>query len=348
MKVNLEVKNLTKTFGDRVAVDNVSFEVFEGEIFGFLGPNGAGKTTVLRMICGLAAPTSGDAFIYGHSIKKEFEKAIINVGGIIENPEMYKNLSGLENLKYYASLYKNIDKKRIDEVVELVGLKDRIKDKVKTYSLGMKQRIGIAQALLHSPKVLILDEPTNGLDPNGVIDMRKFLTKLAKNDGIAILISSHGLAEMELICDTIGIIDQGALISIRSVADMTKDGSSRIQITVNFPNYAGKLLLEKYTELESITLEDNTLTIALPVEEVPEITNYLVKKGLRIYSITSTVKTLEEAFLETIENDQLSYQEPSTPTVTTATTTMTTTTKTSTTTGTDDDNATSGWDNRFK
>ncbi|MDR0850400.1 MAG: ABC transporter ATP-binding protein [Christensenellaceae bacterium] len=325
MKVNLEVKNLTKTFGSRTAVNNVSFEVFEGEIFGFLGPNGAGKTTVLRMVCGLAAPTSGDAIICGHSIKKEFEKAIINVGGIIENPEMYKNFSGLENLKYYASLYKDIDKDRINQVVELVGLKDRMKDKIKTYSLGMKQRIGIAQALLHRPKLLILDEPTNGLDPSGVIDMRKFLTKLAKAEGISILISSHGLAEMELICDTIGIIDRGVLVSIRSVADMTKGGAPRIQITVNFPNYAGKLLFEKYETLDSITLEDNTLTVGLPIEEVPEITNYLVKKGLRIYSITSTVKTLEEAFLETIENERLSFGNQDRLTYQTTTTTTTTT-----------------------
>jgi len=175
----LKVSNLTKKFGNRTAVDNISFDVYEGEIFGFLGPNGAGKTTAIRMITGLAKPTSGDVFVCGNSITKHFEKAIVNIGGIIENPEMYKNLTGMENLKYYASLYPKIKKDRIDEVVHLVGMENRINDKVKTYSLGMRQRIGIAQALLHNPKLLILDEPTNGLDPNGVLEMRNFLKTIA-------------------------------------------------------------------------------------------------------------------------------------------------------------------------
>ena len=153
--VVLRVKNLTKKFGSRIAVNNISFDIFEGEIFGFLGPNGAGKTTAIRMITGLAKPTEGNVLICGKSIKTHFEKAILNVGGIIENPEMYKNLSGLENLKYFAGLYRGVTRDRINEVVEIVGLTNRINDKVRTYSLGMKQRLGIAQALLHKPKLLI-------------------------------------------------------------------------------------------------------------------------------------------------------------------------------------------------
>ncbi|HBB45025.1 MAG TPA: bacitracin ABC transporter ATP-binding protein, partial [Clostridiales bacterium] len=166
-KFVLEVDNLTKVFKNRVAVDNVSFEIIKGEIFGLIGPNGAGKTTIIRMLTGLAEPTSGEIYIDGISLRKHFEKAIAKLGGIIETPELYSYMTGMENLKFFASLYPDITKEKIDEIVKLVGMEKRIYDKVRTYSLGMKQRIGIAQALLHDPKLLILDEPTNGLDPNG-------------------------------------------------------------------------------------------------------------------------------------------------------------------------------------
>lgn len=302
----LKVRSLTKKFGTRTAVDNISFDVYEGEIFGFLGPNGAGKTTALRMICGLAKPTNGDIFICNKSIRTDFEKAIRNVGGIIENPEMYKNFTGLDNLKYYASLYKNIDKKRINEVVKIVGLEDRIKDKLKVYSLGMKQRLGIAQALLHSPKLLILDEPTNGLDPNGIIDMRNFLKKLATEEKIAILVSSHILAEMELMCDTVGIISNGKLKSVKSVESIKTKASDTqtITATVNFPNFAGKLIINKFNP-EFITIEKNTLTFATSADKIPEITLLLVSNGISIYSIHAIVKSLEDIFLETINRKAL-------------------------------------------
>lgn len=301
-KIILKVRNLTKKFGTRVAVNNVSFEVYEGEIFGFLGPNGAGKTTTIRMITGLAKPTTGDVYICDKSIKNEFEKAIINVGGIIENPEMYNNFSGMENLKYFAGLYKNVTKERIDEVVKIVGLEDRIHDKIKNYSLGMKQRIGIAQALLHSPKLLILDEPTNGLDPNGIIDMRNFLKKIATEEGIAILVSSHILAEMELMCDTVGIMNMGRLESIKSIDSITKKetGPQTIMVTVSFPNYAGKLIMEKFNP-EHISIEDKTLTVVIDPARIPEISVLLVTNGISIYAIHAIKKTLEDIFLETVQ-----------------------------------------------
>ena len=190
-KIILKVRNLTKKFGTRVAVNNVSFEVYEGEIFGFLGPNGAGKTTTIRMITGLAKPTAGDVYICDKSIKNEFEKAIINVGGIIENPEMYNNFSGMENLKYFAGLYKNVTKERIDEVVKIVGLEDRIHDKIKNYSLGMKQRIGIAQALLHSPKLLILDEPFHGMDVANKKRCLKMISTFANQADKSLIFVTH-------------------------------------------------------------------------------------------------------------------------------------------------------------
>lgn len=304
-EVVLRVKNLTKKYGNRIAVDNISFDVFEGEIFGFLGPNGAGKTTAIKMITGLSKPDSGNVLICGNSIKTHFEKAILNVGGIIENPEMYKNLSGLENLKYFAGLYKNIDRKRIDEVVKIVGLTDRIKDKVRTYSLGMKQRLGIAQALLHRPKLLILDEPTNGLDPSGIIEMRRFLKKIAINESIGILISSHNLSEMELMCDSIGIISAGRLEKIRAIDQLKEyNDNQQVYLKVNFPNFAGKLIMTKFNP-EKISIIKDTLTINISHDKIPEITALLVSNGIAVYSATAVVKTLEDVFLDTINRRAL-------------------------------------------
>ena len=304
----LQVNNLTKQYKDRKAVDDITFNIYEGEIFGFLGPNGAGKTTTIRLITGLAKPTSGEIIICGYPVKHKFEKAIANVGGVIENPILYKDLSGLENLKYFASLYPKITQDRIDEVVALVGLADRIKDKVKTYSLGMKQRLGIAQALLHEPKLLILDEPTNGLDPNGVLEMRAFLKKLAHSKGISILISSHILAEMELMCDTIGIMNNGKILEIKTIDQITKgdQAQQKIEISVNFPNYAGKLLMNKYN-LEHIEIVKNTVTVALSPDNMSAIIQLLVVNGIDIYSIKPVSKTLEEAFLETVNLKALPY-----------------------------------------
>ena len=164
----VEIQNVSKVIKGKTIIDSLSFEVNRGEVFGFLGPNGAGKTTTIRMIVGLIGMTSGDIKISGYSVKNDFEKAVRHVGAIVENPEMYKFLSGYENLVHFARMSKGIKKEKIDEAVQLVGLTDRIHDKVKTYSLGMRQRLGLAQSLLHDPKVLILDEPTNGLDPAGI------------------------------------------------------------------------------------------------------------------------------------------------------------------------------------
>jgi len=304
-KIILRVKNLTKKYGNRIAVNDISFDVFEGEIFGFLGPNGAGKTTTLKMITGLAKPNSGNILICGYSLKTHYEKAIKNLGGVIETPEMYKNFSGLDNLKYFASLYKNIPNERINEVAKIVGLSDRIKDKVKTYSLGMKQRLGIAQALLHSPKLLILDEPTNGLDPTGIIEMRKFLKKIALKEGIGILISSHNLSEMELMCDSIGIISNGSLEKIRAIDQIERfNDTQQVYLKVNFPNYAGKLIMSNFKP-EKISIIKNTLTINIPHDKIPQITTLLTNNGIDIYSINAVVKTLEDVFLDTINRKAL-------------------------------------------
>lgn len=255
------------------------------------------------MITGLCKMDKGDAFILEKSIKKNFEKAIINVGGIIENPEMYENLTGLSNLEYYASLYKNISKKRIEEVVKIVNLKDKIKDKVKTYSLGMKQRLGIAQALLHRPKLLVLDEPTNGLDPEGVVEMRKFLKQIVIKEQIGVLLSSHYLAEMELLCDTIGILKNGNLERVYTIEQLKED-KEKISIKVDFPNFAGKLILNKFGNIP-LSILKNTITLEMEQEKIPQITILLVSNNLNIYSISSVKQTLEDVFLCTINKKSI-------------------------------------------
>lgn len=305
-EIVLDVANVTKKFGERVAVDNVSFQIFEGEIFGLIGPNGAGKTTIIKMITGLISCTTGTVFICGKNIKKEFEKAIKNVGGIIENPELYTYMSGMDNLKYFASLYPNISQKRINEVVMLVGMENRIYDKVGKYSLGMKQRVGIAQALLHNPKLLILDEPTNGLDPNGIKEMRTFLKKLASDNKISILISSHILAEMEQLCDTVGIIDGGKLIEVKTMEQLKKGVASqnKVCIKVDYPNFAGKLIILNYKV--PVYLAGNTIIFEMSEQKIPAVTSMLIKEGISIFGISTITKSLEEVFTEIISKRKIS------------------------------------------
>ena len=212
MKV-LEVKNINKFFGKKQILKDISFDIEEGEILGFVGPNGSGKTTTIKIILGLQKASSGEVYINGKNIKENFENAIRKVGAIVESPDMYMYLSGIDNLKLVANYY-NISHDKIDSIVEFVGLKDRIKDTVSKYSLGMRQRLGIAQAILNKPNLLIVDEPTNGLDPSGIIEFRKMLKELAKKEKMSIFISSHNLAEIENICDKVLLINEGEIVSL--------------------------------------------------------------------------------------------------------------------------------------
>ena len=301
-KVVLDVSNVTKTFGNRVAVNNVSFTIREGEIFGFLGPNGAGKTTTMKMICGLTSITKGQIRICNFDMPKDKEKARRNIGALIENPLMYPNMTGYDNLKYYASLYKNISHDDIIKFARVVGLEQRLKDKLKTYSLGMKQRLGIAQALLHSPKLLILDEPLSGLDPNGVKELRDFLKALAKEYNIAILISSHMLSDMEQICDTIGIINNGQILEIKNINDLREniEEFKRVQIKVDYPNFAGKVIInELHLKVE---LAGNRILVYTTEDKISDITQKLIDYNISIFGIEIVSKSLEEIFLEIVNS----------------------------------------------
>lgn len=300
-KFVLEVNNLTKKFKDRVAVDDVSFEIIKGEIFGLIGPNGAGKTTIIKMLTGLCAPTNGEIIIDGIRLDKHFEKAISRLGGIIETPNLYTYMSGMENLKFFASLYPDISQDKIAEVIKLVGMEKRINDKVRTYSLGMKQRIGIAQALLHDPKLLILDEPTNGLDPNGIRDMRKFLLDLARKKHISILVSSHILSEMEQLCDTVAIIDGGKILEIKTLEQIRQglQSEQKLCITCDYPNYAGKLVMTKYKI--PVSLAGRTIMFVMDESKTPEVTAMLIKEGVSIFGVNTITKSLETVFTEILQ-----------------------------------------------
>ena len=215
----LKVSNLCKKIGKKEILKNVSFELDKGEILAFIGPNGAGKTTTIKCILGLQKIDSGSVLINDYDIKKDFVNAIKKVGAIVESPDVYLYLTGYENLKMQASYYKDIKEEELTRVIKLVGLQNRINDKVSKYSLGMRQRLGIAISLLNFPNLLILDEPTNGLDPEGIKELRELLQNLAQS-GVAILISSHNLSELESFCNKVCIISKGQILAVKSITDI--------------------------------------------------------------------------------------------------------------------------------
>lgn len=299
LKPVIQVKNLKKTIGKKIIVENITMDIYQGEVFGFLGPNGAGKTTTIRMLLGLISISEGNVYINGVDLKKDFEKAIVHVGGIVENPDLYKFLTGYQNLVHYSRMYKNITKERIDEVVKLVGLENRIKDKVKKYSLGMRQRLGIAQALLHSPSVLILDEPTNGLDPAGIHELRNQLRTLAKEENIAILISSHLLSEMELMCDRVGIIKEGKLLMITDLNEMLANSENEKTILISVdPIEKATKYLEKQNIKYIVTGKEKQLEIPNSSIDISDLVSKLTLEGIKILGVSEVQKSLEQKYLE--------------------------------------------------
>lgn len=299
----LELKHISKKYKKRTVLNDISFDIYPGEIFGFLGPNGAGKTTLIRIICGMTPPTTGEVFICGNSVQKNFEKAVVNLGAMIENCQVYNYMTGYQNLVYYANLYGKIDHQKIDEIVEVVGMTSRIHDKVRTYSYGMRQRIGLAQALLHSPKLLVLDEPTNGLDANGVIELRQTLKILSAKQKIAILVSSHILSEMEQICDTFAVVDNGRILQIRSIDDSqnSSDKDKHIAISVNYPNYACKTINTEFGIFPEIA--GNCVLIPYDQKLLEKVIQVLRNKNIAIYDTKIETKTLEELYLDILKKN---------------------------------------------
>ena len=281
----------TKNFNKKKILKDVSFKIKKGDILGFIGPNGSGKTTTIKLILGLNSIDSGNVTINGFDIKKDFESAIKGVGAIVENPDMYMYLSGYENLKLVANMY-NVSSSKIDEVVKLVKLEGRIKDKVSKYSLGMRQRLGIAQALINSPNLLILDEPTNGLDPEGIKELRDLLKNLAKKENIAVLISSHNLAELDSFCNKVCIIQNGTIIESNEVKKLKKEVSNSTYIF----EVSNSTLVNNV--IDNIKVLDSThFSIKSKKEEIPNIITKLINNNILIYEVYENKISLEEAFL---------------------------------------------------
>lgn len=294
-KVVLECNDIWKKIGNKTIINDLSLKLYEGDILGFVGANGAGKTTTIKLLLGLQSLNGGNVNIGGYDLKKNFVSAISNVGAIIESPDLYMYMTGYENLRISAIIH-GIDNKRIDEVVKLVGLEKRINDKVRKYSLGMRQRLGIAQAILHNPKVLILDEPMNGLDPIGIKELKDLLLYLSQKEKIAILISSHILSELESICNRVCIISKGTIIK--------DDFIDNIKNIVNNYNYILEL---SNINLEGIInnyeiIDDNHIKIKGDKNKINNILKVLLLNNIYVLEMKKENVSLETIFLNMEKN----------------------------------------------
>lgn len=296
--VVLECNHIWKKIGHHVIVNDLSLKLYPGDILGFIGPNGAGKTTSIKLMLGLQFFNGGNVKIGGYDLKKNFVSAISNVGAIIENPDLYMYMSGYDNLKMAALMYQ-VPEQRIQEVIQLVGLEQRIHDKIKKYSLGMRQRLGIAQAILHQPRVLILDEPMNGLDPEGIKELKDLLIHLAREEHMAILISSHILSELESFCNRVCIISKGKIIKDTKIENIKK--------ITNQMNYILEL---SDVHLENIlyhyeVLDQCHIKIYTTKEQVGNILKALLLNDIKIFEMKREVISLEDAFLEVTKENEL-------------------------------------------
>nr|WP_308634446.1 ABC transporter ATP-binding protein [Paenibacillus silvisoli] len=313
--VVLSVKDVKKRIGGKPIIKNVSFDVRSGEIFGFLGPNGSGKTTTIRMLVNLIRPTSGEISICGSNVQRDPEEALRHIGCIVENPEVYGYMTGWENLEHFARMQSGIGQDRIAEVVAIVGMQQRIHDKVRTYSLGMRQRLGIAQALLGRPKLLILDEPTNGLDPKGIKELREFVRMLA-DQGMSLFISSHLLSEIQLMCDRVAIISHGEVLAVGAVDELVNQAGGYVVWQFDKPE-AGRTLLAAEPGIRFVNegehrIEESILAglqhaviTSMDAERIPAIVEKAVHAGIGVASVQKIAPTLEELFLQLTEGESI-------------------------------------------
>ena len=294
-EVVLRTRNLSKHYGNRLAVNNLNLEVRRGEIFGFLGPNGAGKTTTIRMALGLIAPTSGSVEILGRDVATQRANVLPRVGALVETPALYLYLSGRDNLRAVASVLGGVPKARIDAVLELVGLSARQKDRVRTYSLGMKQRLGVAMALLQDPDVLILDEPANGLDPAGIVEMRDLMHRLSA-ESKTVFISSHLLPEVQQICTRVAIINLGKLVTEATIEELTSR-HGEFAVTLDRAEQALALIQAQTWGRDAHLDANGALITPAPGERGRELNLFLVKAGFAPDTITQATQDLEQVFL---------------------------------------------------
>ncbi|MFJ2044112.1 MULTISPECIES: ABC transporter ATP-binding protein [Paenibacillus] len=311
----LSVQHLKKKIGRKWIIKDVTFDVKPGEIFGFLGPNGAGKTTTIRMLVDLIKPTEGKIQVCGYDVNRDPERALRYVGSIVENPEVYTYLTGWENLEHFARMQPGVDNDRIQEVVDIVRLDQRIHDKVRTYSLGMRQRLGIAQALLGRPRLLILDEPTNGLDPKGIKELRVFIKQLA-SEGMAVFVSSHLLSEIQLLCDRVAIISAGRVLAVGGVNELIED-HSKLAIWHVTPLEEGKKMLlnagvslvDRPADVMDDTivagLGPNAVVAEMHEDRIPALVQQMVQAGIQVEGVQRIQPTLEQLFLKMTEGESI-------------------------------------------
>lgn len=297
----LEINAVSKTLGKRKIIESLTLQVNSGEIMGFLGPNGSGKTTSIRMITGMIKPDQGEIKIMGYDIQKDFSKAMKHIGAIVEQPALYGYLSGMENLMQAARISGvNILKEKIEWCVKMVRLEDRIQEKVQRYSLGMKQRLAIAQALLATPSLIILDEPTNGLDPSGIIEMRELIRELREQTGVSFFISSHLLSEMEQLCDRVIVIDHGKTIAVKEMSSLQSE-------VVGFTIDESKIM-DAHALLEEggfkPVVRGFQILINAQYEHIPELVNHLYNRGIPVYWVEQTKQSLEDFFLDSTQGKE--------------------------------------------
>ncbi|MBM4033992.1 MAG: ABC transporter ATP-binding protein [Planctomycetes bacterium] len=299
----LKTIDLTKRFGRFTAVDRLSIEVNEGDIFGFLGPNGAGKTTTMRMIVGLVRPTSGRIEVNGIDARRRFLEAIAQIGALVDIPAFYRHLSGRKNLALLARVAGGVPRGRVDEVLEAVALQKSAAKKVKTYSHGMLQRLAIAHALLTKPPLLILDEPTTGLDPEGKLEFLHLLRGLARDERITVFISSHLLDEVEEICNRAAIIKEGRLLVCGEVRSLLAEELRTYRVVVSDP-VRGRALLHGRPFVRALALEDDRLLVTTRQEDAAQIAPLLVAGGLALHELSPRQKSLRQVFMELMKEDR--------------------------------------------
>jgi len=302
MEYIVQTENLSKSFGKEQAVSNINLKIRKGEIYGFLGPNGAGKTTTIRMLLGLMKPSSGTIKIFQKDVARDRINILAKVGSLVENPSYYPHLTAYENLEALRKIL-GVPKSRIDEVLEIVRLKDAANKKVKGFSLGMKQRLGIAASLLHNPELLILDEPTNGLDPSGIIEIRNLLKRLPSEYGMTIIISSHLLSEIDQMATQVGIVSKGKMIFQDSIEAMRKSAQPKVFIKVSDAEKGWRSLVA-----HGIKAEHKEGLISLDEcsdEKVAHIVQILVQEGILVYRVEEEKRSLEDIFLQMTTGEQL-------------------------------------------
>lgn len=299
----LRTNQLTKVYGKETVVDHLDLEVKRGSIYGFLGPNGAGKTTTIRMLLGLARPTEGEVLIFGKNFQEYRLSILERVGSLVETPSYYSHLTGYENLEVVRRLYRIPEKVRIDEVLEIVGLTDTKHKKVKNYSLGMKQRLGIATALMNRPELLILDEPTNGLDPSGIQEIRELIRQMPRQHDVTVFVSSHLLSEVEQIATDVGILHRGRLLFQGSLQSLRSRQIGRLVMEVDRPEEAARLLRSRGFD---VIQQGRELHVEDPSsQKVGEIQQLLALEGFVIHRLTNDQPSLEQAFLEMVKDEAI-------------------------------------------